>query len=184
MSLSAWERQALDSIKDGLASSDPRLAARLDIFTRLASGEEMPPREKIEAGWRRSRPRPRHPRRNQARGPAHRMYQRLGLSQALLLVWLVVTVAMIMVSLASDRGGSPDACTASWARSCTGPAAAPDSALGPPAVLGAVLRNAQTQGDAAKPLYLTCWATPHPGRPAPRPAAPCAAPCGITLRCS
>lgn len=140
MSLSGWEQQALNSIKDGLASSDSRLAARLDMFTRLASGEEMPPREKIQAG----RPRPGRPRRNQARGPAHRMYQRLGVSQALLLVWLVVTAAMIVVSLVSDRGGSQDACTASWARSCTGVASAPDSALGAPGVLGAVLPNART----------------------------------------
>ena len=51
MSLSAWEQNALDSIKDGLASSDPTLAARLTIFARLASGEEMRP-------VRRSRPVP------------------------------------------------------------------------------------------------------------------------------
>ena len=42
MSLSAWEQDALDSIKDRLASSDPALVARLTIFARLASGEEMP----------------------------------------------------------------------------------------------------------------------------------------------
>ena len=49
MSLSAWEHKALDSIKDGLASSDPTLVARLTIFTRLASSEEMQAREKIHA---------------------------------------------------------------------------------------------------------------------------------------
>ena len=49
MSLSAWEQDALDSIKDRLASSDPALVARLTIFARLASGEEMPAREKIQA---------------------------------------------------------------------------------------------------------------------------------------
>ena len=47
---SAWEQQALNSIKDGLASSDPTLVARLAIFTRLASGEEMPACEKIHVG--------------------------------------------------------------------------------------------------------------------------------------
>ena len=60
MSLSAWEQQVLDSIKDRLASSDPTLVARLTIFARLASGEEMPAREKIQArsreAVRRSRP--------------------------------------------------------------------------------------------------------------------------------
>ena len=38
----AWEQHVLDSIKDRLASSDPTLVARLTIFTRLASDEEMP----------------------------------------------------------------------------------------------------------------------------------------------
>ena len=52
MSLSAWEQQAMDSIKEGLAGSDPMLVARLAIFTRLASSEEMPPRERIQAGSR------------------------------------------------------------------------------------------------------------------------------------
>ena len=41
MSLSTWEQQALDSIKDDLAGGDPALLARLTIFTRLASGEAM-----------------------------------------------------------------------------------------------------------------------------------------------
>jgi hypothetical protein len=82
-SLSTWEQQALDSIKDDLASGDPSLAARLTIFTRLASDEEMPAREKIHVGSRRavrrSRPEPRHTR---------RPYQRLGLQQAVMLLWL------------------------------------------------------------------------------------------------
>src|SRR6202161_4798953 len=64
-SLSTSEQQALDSIKDDLASCDPALAARLTIFTRLASGEEMPARENVQAGSRRagrgSRPPRRHP---------------------------------------------------------------------------------------------------------------------------
>src|SRR5882757_5961198 len=38
---------ALGSIEDGLAGSDPRLASMLNIFSRLAAGEEMPVREKI-----------------------------------------------------------------------------------------------------------------------------------------
>ena len=42
MSLSPWEQHSLDSIKDGLAGSDPGLAALMATFTRLASGEEMP----------------------------------------------------------------------------------------------------------------------------------------------
>jgi hypothetical protein len=66
-SQSTWQQQALDSIKDDFASCEPALVARLAIFTRLASGEEMPAGEKILRGsWRkvrRSRPEPRHTRR-------------------------------------------------------------------------------------------------------------------------
>ena len=47
MSLNEPQRQALGSIEDGLAGSDPRLASMLNIFSRLAAGEEMPVREKI-----------------------------------------------------------------------------------------------------------------------------------------
>ena len=87
-SLSTWEQQALDSIKDDLGRCDPALVARLAIFTRLASGEEMPAREKVHVGWRRavrrSRSEPRHTRRR---------YQRLGLQQAVMLLCLVSTVA-------------------------------------------------------------------------------------------
>ena len=127
MSLSTWEQQALDSTKDDLASSDPALVARLTIFTRLASGEEMPAREKIHVGSRRavqrSRPEPRHTR---------RAYQRLGLQQAVLLLWLVTTVALIAVALAYNHGGSQGTCTGSWATFCTGATSAPNSAPGIP----------------------------------------------------
>jgi hypothetical protein len=47
MSLSASEQQALDSIEATLTSSDPKLASLLAIFARLASGEEMPVRERV-----------------------------------------------------------------------------------------------------------------------------------------
>jgi hypothetical protein len=126
MSLSAWEKQALDSIKDGLASSDPTLVGRLTIFARLAYGEEMPTREKIHVGSRRvvrrSRPKPR---------PTRRAYQRMGSQQAMLL-WLVITVALIAVALTYNRGGSQGACTGSWATFCTGATSAANSAPGIP----------------------------------------------------
>jgi hypothetical protein len=125
MSLSAWEQQALDSIKDGLASSDPTLVARLTMFTRLVSGEEMSAREKIHAGSRRavrrSRRQPQH---------ADRAYQRLGV-QAMLL-WLVITVALIAVALAYNRGGIQGTCTGSWATFCGNGTSAANSAPGIP----------------------------------------------------
>ena len=66
---------ALDSIKDGLASSDPTLVARLSMFARLASGEEMQAREKIQVGSRRT-----------ALRPPPRCARRLGLQGAALLL--------------------------------------------------------------------------------------------------
>jgi hypothetical protein len=124
-SLSTWEQQALDSIKDDLASGDPALVARLTIFTRLASGEEMPTREKFQAGSRRavrrSRPVPR---------PTRRPYQHLGLQRAVMLLWLVITVALIATALASSQGGSQGTCARSWATSCIGATSAPNSVLG------------------------------------------------------
>ena len=127
MRLSTWEQQALDLIKDDLASCDPTLVARLTIFTRLASGEEMPAREKIHVGSRRavrrSRPEPRHTR---------RPYQRLGLQQAVMLLWLVTTVALIAIALAYNHGGSQGTCTRSWATFCIGATSGPNSVLGIP----------------------------------------------------
>ncbi len=122
MSLNAWEQNALDSIKDRLASSDPALVARLTIFARLASGEEMPAREKIQVGSRGTIqcPAPRA-------GHTRRVYQRL--QQAALLLWLVTIVALIAVALTSNSG-SQGTCTGSWATFCTGAASAVNSAQG------------------------------------------------------
>ena len=115
MSLSRREQDALDSIQDGLASSDPTLVARLTIFARLASGEEMPAREKIDA-------RPLH---------TGRADKRLGLPQTVpMLLWLVTSVALIAVALVCNRSGSQGTCTRSWATFCTSAASAATSAPG------------------------------------------------------
>src|SRR5580704_12520886 len=98
MSLNEPQMQALGWIEDGLAGSDPRLASMLNIFSRLAAGEEMPAGEKIRV--RRGRPaapRPRrtrrHPRRGIAPPPpqARRRYSRLGRQQAMFLLWVVIS---------------------------------------------------------------------------------------------
>jgi hypothetical protein len=113
MSLSAWEQQALDAIRDGLASSDPTLVARLTMFTRLASGEEMPAREKVRAGsgraTRRSRP---------------RRTRKVGLLQVAVLLWLAITMALVAVTLAFSRS-SHAPCAGSWAPLCGGVTSAP-----------------------------------------------------------
>jgi hypothetical protein len=81
MSLSTWEQQALDSIKDGLAGSDPELTALLTTFSQLAAGEEMPARVTLRARSRRAVQSSR-----QKRGRTSRAYQRVCLRYALL-VW-------------------------------------------------------------------------------------------------
>ena len=121
MSMSAWEQDALDSIRDGLTDSDPALVARLAMFTRLVSSEAMPGREKIQAvsreavqrGARRSR----------------RLYQRLNLGRAMLLVWLVTTLTLIAAALATSRASDAGTCAGSTATSCGGASTAPRAAL-------------------------------------------------------
>jgi hypothetical protein len=119
MSMSAWEQDALDSIRDGLADSDPGLVEQLAMFTRLASGEAMPVREKIQVisqrvvrrGTRRSR----------------RLYQRLNLGRVMLVVWLVTTLALIAAALATSRA-SAGTCAGSTSALCRGATTAPQAA--------------------------------------------------------
>ena len=96
MSQNEPEMQALGWLKEGLAGSDPRLASMLNIFSRLAAGEEMPVREKIRV--RRGRPAAHHPRRA-------RRHSRLGLQQAMLLLWVVITTAVLAVALVLNTSG-------------------------------------------------------------------------------
>jgi hypothetical protein len=119
MSLSAWEQQALDSIKDALSGSDPELAALLSAFTRLASGEQMPDSEKIRADSRRAL---RRLRRAWWRPNVRRVCRRLGLQRAALLLWLLSTAAMIAVALVLSAGGGHGPCTETAAVVCVDPA--------------------------------------------------------------
>jgi len=110
MSLSEPESQALGSIEDGLAGSDPGLASMLTIFSRLTAGEEMPVREKIRVrrgrptAHRRRRAR-RHPRRSIALPQARRLYRRLGWQQTMLLLWAAIAAALLAVALVLNTGG-------------------------------------------------------------------------------
>ena len=112
MSLSTSEQRALDSIKDGLASSDPQLIALLTTFTRMASSEEMPAREEI---------------RQTMCPPARPAYQRLGLQRAVLSLWLLIAVVLIPVALILSHGGSQETCTGSLVTSCPNSTHAPSS---------------------------------------------------------
>lgn len=120
MSLNAWEQQALDSIRNGLAGSDPELAALLSAFTRLASGEEMPTREKVPAL---SRWAVRRFRRGRRRAGTGSRWQRLGfLRAALLLSWVLTTAVLIAVAVVLSTGGGHGTCTQTVAMVCSGPA--------------------------------------------------------------
>jgi hypothetical protein len=116
MSMSEWEQHALDSIKNGLADSDPALVARLAMFTRLASAEDMPVREKIQAV------------KQQVARRRRRLYQRLGVGRGMLLVWLVTSLTLIGAAVASSRASGPGTCTGSWGSLCGHAAGAPQAA--------------------------------------------------------
>lgn len=115
MSLTVREQQALEGLANRLARSDPGLAARLTIFTRLTWGEAMPSREstgpsqsaRLARGGTRL-----------TRG-AHRPYRRLGLQGVVALLWLAITVALIAVAVAvTGAAKSNGACTTSWPVAC------------------------------------------------------------------
>ena len=115
MSLSAWEQDALDSIKNGLADSDPALVARLAMFTRLASAEDMPVREKMQAV-------------KLGVAGRRRLYHRLGVGRGMLLVWLVTTLTLVAAAVASSRASGPGTCAGSWGSLCGHAAGAPQAA--------------------------------------------------------
>jgi hypothetical protein len=128
MSLNAWEQHSLDSIENGLTCSDPALVALLTTFSRLASNEEMPVSERIRAGSRRAirypRRQRRHPSHDKIRRRARRVYQRLGLQRAVLILLLLTTVALVVIALALNAGSGHSACTESWPVACAGSAPA------------------------------------------------------------
>ena len=125
MSLNEPQRQALGSIEDGLAGSDPRLASMLNIFSRLAAGEEMPVREKIRvqrgrtAAHRRRRARW-HPCWSTALPQARQRYPRLGWQQAMLLLWAVISAALLAIALLLNTSGH-NACIQWMGTACPSP---------------------------------------------------------------
>ena len=134
MSLGAWEQQALHSIEDGLAGSDPELAALMTTFTELASSEEMPVRENIRARSRRATMRSRRKRRRRIRDKAGQVHRGLRVRYALLL-WLVPTAALIAVALSLSGGSGQVSCAGSWPTFCAHPVPVSSS---PPAPHGVV----------------------------------------------
>jgi len=129
MRLSGRERQVLDLIGEGLARSDPHLVGLLVTFTRLASGEEMPLREKLAANPRRALRRPSAPRCRSGRSrPRCRfMLQRPGFLHAAALMYVLMMVALVVSAMVLNRGGSHRACPSLWAAPCVKTASAPGS---------------------------------------------------------
>ncbi len=124
MSLGAWERQALEAIKEKLSVSDPRLAALLATFTRHVAGEAMPARTKLRARRPGRRPQ-RGARPHQgAAGRTGPGSQRPGFPRIALLVWLLSTAAMITVAL-TINGGSGQALCPAFGAVCASQAPAP-----------------------------------------------------------
>jgi hypothetical protein len=125
MSLTEPETQALGSIADGLAGSDPRLASMLTIFSQLAAAEEMPARQKTRV--RRGRPaahRPRRARRYPRRGTASpqpgRRYPRPGWQQAMLVLGAIICAALLTAALALTASG-PKNCARPMGTACASP---------------------------------------------------------------
>lgn len=106
MSISERERQALDSIGNGLARSAPKLASMMAMFARLTADEDMPAREPVRCtghgqGWRR------HLRR-----------------EALLWLWLATVIVLLAVSLTLSYSMRSGKCAPSRTTAC-GQAPAP-----------------------------------------------------------
>lgn len=129
MSLSARERQVLDSIEEGLARSDPRLVGLLATFTRLVSGEKMPVRENIAAGSGRARRRPGSRRCRPGRSRPRRRFilQRPGLIQAVALMYVLVIAALVVSTTVLSHASSHRKCPSSWAVLCASSPTAPGS---------------------------------------------------------
>ena len=115
MSLSADEQQVLKIIEDWLAASDPGLANRFQIFSRLASGESMPLRERIRPGYR--------PGASSRAVPPSRAWDRPRKWVRRNVVFLLFSVlgAVVAVLLAVGQSGGRQTCVAAWAMTCAKP---------------------------------------------------------------
>lgn len=127
MSLSARQQQALDSIEATLTSSDPKLASLLAIFARLASGEEMPVRVRIQRrlqvtrGWQRKQ---RCSRLDKAGRHMRSGFRSLGWRRAALVMCLLAFAGLIAVSVINSHANH-EKCAHVRIAACVGQAPAP-----------------------------------------------------------
>ena len=115
MSIREREQKALGSIEEDLAGSVPELAAKLAVFTRLAAGEAMPPRERV---WRPARTSPARPATASASGGSARAWLRLRKRTVWRLVALVVTLALLALAFVSSHGAGHDICAVTGTTAC------------------------------------------------------------------
>jgi hypothetical protein len=115
MSISEREQRALVSIEEDLAGSVPELAAKLAVFTRLAAGEAMPPRERV---WRPARVSPASPATASASRGSARAWPRLRRRTVWRLVALVVTLAFLALAFVGSHGASHGICAVTGTTAC------------------------------------------------------------------
>lgn len=106
MSLSAHDRHELDLIEEALAGTDPRFAAKLSAFSRLADGEAMPERERIRAQRQHAAGR--------AWAGARRGHRGMPAGGWITIAaWLLISLALVSAALAFGHPGSTAEC-AQW----------------------------------------------------------------------
>ena len=139
MSLSASEQQALDSIEATLTSSDPKLASLLAIFARLASGEEMPARERVRIHRlqvTRGRQRKQRCSRPDKAGRHMRSgFRSLGWRRAALMMCLLAFAGLIAISVINSHANH-EKCAHVRIAACVGQAPAPAARSDEPATGG------------------------------------------------
>jgi hypothetical protein len=122
VSMSAHDRNELGAIEEELAASEPKLAAMLSTFSRLAAGEAMPGRERIEAGQPPTVIQsafglaPRRP--GPLRREASSSTRRHRLAGWVVVVWLAMSFALIAIAVALNQTGARASCTGSPVAGC------------------------------------------------------------------
>lgn len=115
MSISEREQQALVFIEEDLAGSVPELAAKLAVFSRLAAGEAMPPRERV---WRPARLSPARPATASAKRRSARAWPWLRRRTVWRLMALVVVLAILALAFVSSHGASHGICAVTGTTAC------------------------------------------------------------------
>ena len=120
MSLSAYERRALDSISANLTGSDPVLAQLLDTFTRLTASEVMPAREQIGTRWRHAMRTTSRARRIGSWNAPRRPFRLLCRVAAATLVLIPLAALLVAIAVALGSGNHAP-CRATQLLACTNP---------------------------------------------------------------